>query len=211
MVKETLRKEAWRKIFWLEFAAVWSPFTLYVNIDEVSISRNTKLNYFWSQKGISSKFQNIWFSGSTSLIWAITSTGDWFATILSENNNSENFKEFIVKLMNWLTTELEVAVKDVMLLLDNCAIHHAKKLVSEINSHEWKVMFLSPNSPEFAPIELLFNTLKRRLLVQTKCQMINLKSEEGARNIKECLATFTHKELISYWKKCFQQIGHKLN
>ena len=113
--------------------------------------------------------------------------------------------------MNWLTTKLEVAVKDIMHLLDNCEILHAKKWISKINSHEWKCMLLPSYSPEFAPIELLFNTLKRRLLIQTKGQMIILKSEEEARNIKECLTTFTHKELITYWKKCFQKIGQQLN
>ena len=81
VVKETLRKKTLIKIFWLKFAAVRSPSALYVNIDEVSISQNTKL--LLVQKGISSMFQNIWFLGSISLIWAIISTSYCFATILS--------------------------------------------------------------------------------------------------------------------------------
>ena len=60
------------------------------------------------------------------------------------------------------------------LLYDNCSIHKSKK-------HFWnlrvKVLFLSENSPDYAPVELLFNMLKRRLTIHAKGSIVNIKKD----------------------------------
>ena len=54
-------------------------------------SNKTEQEYSWVPKGKWGKIGNILFSGSKSLIVAITSNGDWFATYLLWNNNSDIF------------------------------------------------------------------------------------------------------------------------
>ena len=71
-------------------------------------------------------------------------------------------------------------------------------------------MFLPAYSPEFAPIELFFNTFKCRLAHQCKNQTVNLSKDIGTRNIKETLATFTRKEVISYWVEALKKVNHQI-
>ena len=66
------------------------------------------------------------------------------------------------------------------------------------NKLGWKVIFISPFSSEWAPIEMMLNTLNRRLQMHSKNILVNLYKEEGLSNIKEWLAMFTTKEIISY-------------
>ena len=46
---------------------------LFVNIDEWSINRNTKLKYSWRFKGVHIESQNTLFSGSISIVLTIYS------------------------------------------------------------------------------------------------------------------------------------------
>ena len=54
-----------------------------------------------------------------------------------------------------------------------------------------KRCFLSVSvySPDFAPIELLFNTLKMKTFYPRKRMNMKLKKDKGLRAIKECLGT----------------------
>ena len=54
-----------------------------------------------------------------------------------------------------------------------------------------KRCFLSVSvySPDFAPIELLFNTLKMKTFYPRKRMNMKLKKDKGQRAIKECLGT----------------------
>ena len=56
------------------------------------------------------------------------------------------------------------------IIIDDCPIHKSKEFLNEINKLGWKTMFLSPYSPEYAAIEMMFNLLKDDwyLIVKTK-------------------------------------------
>ena len=51
---------------------------LNMNIDEWTISRNTKVNYSWSENGVIKKTTNTRFTGNLYIILAILSNGQWF-------------------------------------------------------------------------------------------------------------------------------------
>ena len=59
------------------------------------------------------------------------------------------------------------------LLLDNCSIINLKK----IEYLSVKVLFLSEYSPYYAPAEILFNMLKRRITIHAKGSIVNIKKD----------------------------------
>ena len=200
-----------QRLFTMRLANLIDHKSVLINVDEITFSKSTKSCYSWLDRGISWSRANISFKGSISLIWAITSTGSWYVTNLTSHNNAQTFTEFIQKLGMWVIEDLKADINKVILLLDNCPIHKSKKSMDSLGSIGWKTLFLAPYSPEWAPIELLFNTLKKRLIKHSKSQIINLGKEEGFKNIQEWLATFTKKEIQSYWKETINTISSLLS
>ena len=153
---------------------------------------------------------NICFSHSLSLICAITTNGDWFATNLNNTNNSEKFIDFIDNLSKWIKEDLQYEMSQITLLMDNSTIHKAKRCLDYMNKLGWKVVLLFPYSPEFAPIELCFNTLKKRIVKQVRNESIKRYSNVGFRNIKEWFATLSKDEIISYWTMAIKSMNSQL-
>ena len=122
-----------------------------------------KANYSWSRRSEYSFINNISFVESRSLIWAITSDGEWFASHLDGKNNSATFIEFVGKLVKWIRIDLHYPMDKIILLLENWPIHKAKKWIGYLNKLGYLTVFLPPYSPEYTPVELFFNTLKNRL------------------------------------------------
>ena len=147
-----------------------------VNIDETLFSRSTKINYSWTKRGIEWAVNNSAFVGSISLI---TNKGDWFVSNLLSQNNSDYFILFIEKLMEWLHKDLDIHTWMIVLMMDNCRIHTSKKCMGYLNFLGCKIILLSPYSPEYVPIELLFNLLKQTLSFHWKDLVVNLKKKEG--------------------------------
>ena len=59
------------------------------------------------------------FSGSKSVIAAITSTGEWFRANLTNKNNSEIFISFMKKLLMWIQLDLKFNLDQTIIFLDN--------------------------------------------------------------------------------------------
>ena len=190
-----------KHLFVIEFSNIVDRSKVFVNIDEVNFSRSTKINYSWSKRGETWVMNNASLEGSASFIGAITSLGYWCMTKLYSTNNSEKFIEFLGKLFVWLRVDLKIDMKKIVVILDNWAIQRSKKTLSYLNEMGWKIIFVSPYSPEYCPIELFFNILKRRVAVHSKGDHTKLCSNSGGRLMKEWLATFTRREILSYWTK----------
>ena len=197
---DSIRIALLKRIFAIELSNIISSNQLLINIDEVHFSKSSKTNYSWLNKGGNDFRWNLSFKGSLSMICAITSSGNWFTTNLTEANSTSSFVEYIQKLSKWIIEDIWIEINNVVIILDNCPIHKSRKSLEELNRRGWKVIILAPYSPEWAPIELMFNTLKRRLQRHTKNVMINLSKEEGFNRIREWLATFSNQEIVSYWK-----------
>jgi transposase len=54
-------------------------------------------------------------------------------------------------------------IKNLVLVLDNASFHKAKKIVQLVKSYGFKLLFLSPYSPDLNPIEHQWWVLKFRL------------------------------------------------
>ena len=127
--------------------------------------------------------------------------GYWCMTKPYSTNNSAKFIKFLGKLFVWLLVDLKIDMKKIFVILDNWAIHRSKKTLSYLNEMGWKIIFVSPYSLQYCTIELFFNILKRRVVVHSKGDHTKLCSNFGGRLMKEWLATFTRREILSYWTK----------
>ena len=140
--------------------------TTLINIDEISISYKTRYKYSWLWHGVSNKLQNMLFKGSKTMIMAISSTGQWFASPLSSKNNSKTFASFLTKLLLWIKYYLEIKVSNWIIILDN-----SKKIIKLICIKDfWEIkcncQLHSSITLTLATIELMFNLLKRWLIKQ---------------------------------------------
>ena len=203
---DPLRIELMRHLFVIEFSNIVDRSKVFVNIDEINFSRTTKINYSWSKRGETWVMSNASLVGSASFISAITSSGCWWRNKLNSTNKSEKFIEFLGKMQVWLRVDLKIEMERIVLILDNWAIHRSKRTLSYLNDMGWKIIFVSPYSPEYCPIELFFNNLKRRVSVHSRGNHTKLCSDSGGRLMKEWLATFSKSEIWSYWIKVIATI-----
>ena len=95
--------------------------------------------------------------------------------------------------------------------MDNSKVHTSNKWMEYLNSLSWRSLFLSPYSPEYAPIVLLFNHLKQKLSYHWKDLVINLNKKEGLRQIKEWLAAIDKSTIISFWIHSMQIVKKTIN
>ena len=195
-----------KSAYWVEFANLITQKNLWINIDEVSFSYLTKFNRSWAPKGKSSWVTNMNFKGSKSWIGAITNTGKLLISGISKTNNSTNFAKYISQLKRWIELDLNKDANDTLILLDNCPIHKSKLSIEKLRNIRATIVFILAYTPEFAPIELFFNTLKKHLTRQWRNQIVKLSSKEGTRNIREAVAAISQSEIISYWAHAIKQI-----
>ena len=203
--------QVFKLLFWIEFANNVDSFDVLVNIDEVIFSRWTKINYNWMEKGSQSISYNSNFTGSLVLIGAITSQRDWFFSSLNSSNNSKTFICFMEDLIKWLTVDLKIDSRRIILIIDNSPIHTSKDWMKYFREQNCKIMLLSPYWPQFAAIEMMFNVMKRRLWMQSRQEIIGLNKPDGAKAIREVLATFSPHDIISYWAKAISNVSWELS
>ena len=199
--QDPLRTEIMKYLYVIKFSNIVDCSKVFVNIDEVSFSKSTKMNYSWSKKGETWVMNNTSLQGSNSFISAIASLGCWRMTKLNSTNDSRKFIEFLGKLFVWLRVDLKLGMNRIILIIDNWSIHRSKKSLSYLNNMGWKIIFVSPYSPEFCPIELFFNTLKRREAVHSKFDFVKFESNFRARLMKEWLATIPEVKLYHIGQK----------
>jgi transposase len=150
-----------KRVFAIELSNLMRPTKLLINVDEVSFSHLTKYNYSWAKRGKSCFARNKLFKGSFTMIFAITSRGDWISSPLSRRNNSKIFLSFIERMNQWIVRDLNYNNHlDTIILLDNCRIHKSKLLMESYLETGIQIVFLPPYSPQFAPVELMFGRMK---------------------------------------------------
>ena len=194
------KNKYFKTMFWLEFGNLWTGSQVFVNIDEVIFSHSTKHNYSWMKRGEGNTVSNIAFRGSLSMIGSITSTGEMFFYKLKSTNNSQIFREYVTKLINWLWEDLNIEKDKLVIIIDNSPIHWSDAWLMHLNRIGWQIVFLAPYCPQFATIELLFHLLKKKVWKHSRSEVTNLKKKEGDRWIRECLSTITREEIIGMWR-----------
>ena len=200
-----------RIIFCIEYSNMINNKIVVVNIDETLFSNFTKNNYNWATKGRSAWWQNILFTKYISMIAAITSRGELNYSTLVKNNNSINYISYLTKLTNWLTKDLKFKNSQIVLLMDNSSIHTSKKCQEFLNSLKWLTIYLPTYSPEYAPIEYLFNLVKQSFINRWSNRIIKLKSEESKSNLDYWMKSISREVILSFWIQTTKNIQSTIN
>ena len=132
-------------------------------IDETSIVLNNVPSYGWSGKGEKCEIKQPVVTKRYTLLMGISTTKIYY-TITNDSIDHIKFNEFINTIDNTY-----------VLFMDNARIHHNKILKKHMIDNNIDHIYNIPYSPEYNPIEKIFNTLK----IQMRNNKINnLKSIE---------------------------------
>ena len=105
-------------------------------------SNSIKVNYTWCERGRYNIAYNSWFTGLIAFIYAITSHGDWFNFSLNTRNNSGTFTDIIQELIKWLTVDLEIDQRRIVLMLGNSPIHTLKNSMNFLKKQNAKLYLM---------------------------------------------------------------------
>jgi transposase len=149
-------------------------------IDETSFCVNDVINYGYSEKGkeilkITKHSKN---KERMTLLTSISKDSIKYK-IIKGSVNSDIYLNFIDKNKEYL--------KNRNLVQDNARIHHSKKVKEFCKENNINMIYNPPYSPEFNPIELIFNKLK---IEYKKLTHRNIEHE-----IYECLKKITNKDI----------------
>ena len=185
---DLLKQNYVRALFWRELTNIMDSKTIFINIDEVSISYKTKYNYSWLPKGKSTEIKNMSYRGSKSIIMAIASIGHWFALPLILKNNTKTFVRFLIKLLIWIEWDLGWRLSEWIITMDNSRIHKTNKILDLLDRCSAKIAFIPSYTPSLAPIELIFNVFKRSLNKQWKDRTFILNKRKDLDRLKKLLS-----------------------
>jgi transposase len=94
--------------------------------------------------------------GSCAVVGAISAQRGLIATTYRARSiKQDDFIEFLAELRS-LSSDRQLHV-----VLDNCAVHHAKRVVAFAAEMKIELIYLRPYSPEHNPIELVWAQAKR--------------------------------------------------
>ena len=94
------------------------------------------------------------------LIAAVDQSGLMVANVYNRGTSSVIFGNFLYGLAEILEKEDPNFRTCSIILLDNAAYHGSRDVRKVIRLLQLPVMFLPPYTPDFAPIELIFNQVK---------------------------------------------------
>ena len=113
-----------------------------LNIDESSFSRLTKTDYTWLKRGVSGTVKNIKYSGSLSLVTAISTTGHSYSAATHKTIDSDMFIIILKKLISDVVVVEHVERSKILLMLDNAPCHQAKRVIDYLDESKIQYAFL---------------------------------------------------------------------
>ena len=156
------------------------------------------------------KNNNTKYKGSMSLLSAISSEGLSFTAIFTWTIISIDFIQFLENLFRYIEKFEAQTIRQTIIIMDNVP-YQKSKLVQKV-LREWKVnvFYLPPYSPELAPIELLFRSLKAKLKRRKEQMNISFNSQEGIYVVCKALKSIKPKEILGYWPNFYWEIKRSL-
>ena len=98
---------------------------LIINIDEASVSKNSKTHYAWLAKGQSGLIKNERIQGSLSFISAVATNGCAFNYVTKGTVNSSKFIKFLDHLKTHVIQWMKTNTNKALLMLDNWSTHQS--------------------------------------------------------------------------------------
>ena len=170
-----------REIFTVD-VRLYDP-TMLVFVDETGTDMRDNLRkYGYSVRGKPIVSHKLAFRGQrVSAIVVMTSTGILDYKLTQDTVDSDEFKDFVEGLLLMLMN-FNGRNPNSIVILDNCAIHHANDIAGLLREVGVMVHFLPPYSPDYNPIEEAFSKIKMVL----KCMESTLHS--GIVDLQMCIA-----------------------
>ena len=145
------------------------------------------------------------------MILAITSDGDYYAFVLSGRNSTIIYKRFLESFESWLMARQVDHNSKIIVMQDNCQIHHSNKVKELINKSRLMFVFIPAYTPEYAPVEKVFGIIKAKLRKIRDRKSINWNKEEGKHVIKTLMELVPKSQLISVWRNFITNMKRSIN
>ena len=180
-------------------------------MDGWCFSRSVKQNYSWLDKGRSCWLHNTKYTGSASILSAISTDGTHFTAIYSWTVNVNIFIHFVESLFMYLNKKMGKNLSKSLIIMDNCPYQKSKMVKEKLKY--WKInwIYLPPYTPELAPIELLFRSLKAKLRICDAKGETRLSSQRGIDVITAALRQIKSEEITGNWNQFFNEIKSIIN
>ena len=197
--------------FCLHLLDYMNSFRLIVNVDGWILTRSIKQNYCWLEKGKSWRLYNSQYTGSMSLLSAISSDGSSFTAAYSSTIDSTTLLAFIESLMKYYSKWSIGDNSEVLLIMDNCPYQASNSTKDKLKRWKINTLYLPPYWPELAPVELLFRSLKSKLRCHREKEHVNFLSQNGIELASSTLKKIRPREVINYWNKFYSEVKHCLH
>jgi transposase len=194
-----------RGIYWTRLLSDIYSKSLVVNIDECSFARSCKRNYSWLSVGKSSSILNDGPKGKWNLIWGVMSNGEWIGMLKTKTVNSTDLSIFLMIMEELLRSAMINIEEDVVIHADNAKIHQSKVTKAVAMHIKAKFIFLSPYSPQFAPVELMFGIIKSKLRSKISTEEINFGKKEGMEAIVGIMEDILKDSICRIWYKIVRE------
>ena len=206
------KKHKWmNSLFWTKLIHTLPSVKRVINIDGWWLSRSIKQNYSWLSRGKSCKIFNTKYTGSMSILSAIFSEGMSFTSAYHSTVNSDVFEQFPENLLRFIERIDPQTTSNTLLIMDNVPYQKTKRIKMMLADWRVKVFYLVPYSPELAPIELLFRSLKAKLRRCWDQSEISLTSQIGLEVVHQSLKQIRSEKMLRYWKNFYNEIRNYLD
>ena len=135
------------------------PVDFFVWVDETGSDNCDHIRRFGYQlRGLAPVYDRLLCrSTRVSSIVAMSSEGVISYETISGTTNGDRFFDFMLGL---IPNMQGFPAKNSILIMDNCSIHHVRKVTDLLTSVGILVLFLPPYSPDYNPCEELFSYIK---------------------------------------------------
>ena len=115
-----------------------------------------------------------------------------------------NFSFFLKLLYRWIEEQNNVEFERVALSLDNWTSHRSKEVKQFLQNCDWNIFYLSPYSPQMAPVELAFNEIKRWIRWKSKKRVFKFNKTDGFNDLAEIILAINQRSVMGYYNKFYQ-------
>ena len=200
-----------RKLFISRVSRLLEGSPILISIDESSFGHTIHKAYGWAPIGKRREVQDFSFSGSSKMIAAIMSDGNYFWRISNSNTNTAIFVEFLSDFRKALALNESYSQKRLVAIIDNASYHRSSTSFQMLSRTFSNVIFLPQYSPQFAPIELFFLILKSKMRSLELRTSVNLSKEQGREVIQELVRNLEPYQIIGWFSKTIRQIREDIS
>ena len=204
------RNEQLKVLYSVKFSKWLSHLSLLVNVDGSSFSKETHICHSWAKRSEEKTVKGIIFKGSVSVISSIMADGRTYTEVVEGTLTREKFIAYMDRLLKYLKRITDVDKSKIGIILDNCSVHRSKIVTNHFVNNEITQILLPPYWPEFAPVELFFSLVKRRILRKYRNEALNLGRESCRRKILEEFNKIDRGCIRNLWKPMFHNIKKSL-